>query len=151
LWHVFNILSHYCSSTPHFTTGKRNNTITYGLGFFTRSLPCFTQIHLLWYSQGIKVLPYDLFDYLTPVALANWIMGDGSRTRHGLILCTDSNTLKDVILLINILIIKFDLKCTLREHRKNQFRIYISEQSMNKLRSLVKPYMIESMLYKIHL
>jgi hypothetical protein len=78
-------------------------------------------------------------------------MGDGSNSRHGLILCTDSNSLKDVILLINILIIKYDLICSLREHRKNQFRIYISEKSMNKLRLLVKPYMIESMLYKIHL
>ena len=150
LWHVFNILSHYCSSYPHRTTGKRNNTTTYGLEFFTRSLPCFPQMHSLWYYQGTKILPYDLFDYLTPVALANWIMGDGSRNRYGLVLCTDSYTLENVILLINILIIKYDLNCNLREFRKNQFRIYIQEKSMNKLRLLVKPYMIESMLYKIY-
>jgi LAGLIDADG DNA endonuclease family len=87
---------------------------------------------------------------LTPVALANWIMGDGSRNRYGLVLCTDSYTLENVILLINILIIKYDLNCNLREFRKNQFRIYIQEKSMNKLRLLVKPYMIESMLYKIY-
>jgi LAGLIDADG DNA endonuclease family/Cytochrome C oxidase subunit II, periplasmic domain len=150
LWHVFNLLSHYSSSYPHTTIGKRNNTIVYGLEFFTRSLPCFSQIHSLWYYQGTKVLPYDLFDYLTPIALANWIMGDGTRNRYGLILCTDSYSLKDIILLINILIIKYDLKCNLREPRKNQFRIYIQEKSMNKLRLLVKPHMIESMLYKIN-
>ena len=113
MWHVFNILSHYCSSFPHITIGRRNNTTIYGLQFFTRSLPCFSQMYSLWYNQGTKILPYDLFDYLTPVALANWIMGVGSRNRYGLNLCTDSYFLKDVILLINILIIKYDFKCNL--------------------------------------
>ncbi len=148
--HVFNLLSHYSSSYPHTTIGKRNNTIVYGLEFFTRSLPCFSQIHSLWYCQGTKVLPYHLFDYLTHIALANWIMDDGTRNRYGLILCTDSYSLKDIMLLINILIIKYDLKCNLREPRKNQFRIYIQEKSMNKLRLLVKPHMIESRFYKIN-
>jgi hypothetical protein len=47
LFHVFNTLAHYCFSGPDFIIGKRNNTITYGLQFYTRSLPCFTAIYYL--------------------------------------------------------------------------------------------------------
>lgn len=42
LWFVFNLLSYYCSSYPHFLTkGIRAGTRTYALELFTRSLPCF--------------------------------------------------------------------------------------------------------------
>ena len=53
-------------------------------------------------------------------------MGDGSKQSHGLILCTDSYSLQDVVRLINVLIIRYGLICSLREHRKGQYRIYIS-------------------------
>lgn len=42
-------------------------------------------------------------------------MGDGSRKNKGLLLCTDSFTIQEVVLLMNILIIKYNLKCTLHK------------------------------------
>ena len=75
-------------------------------------------------------------------------MGDGSVSRHGLIICTDSYELKDVIRLMNVLIIKFRVESTIRVHKKNQYRIYIREGSMPLLRTIVTPYMHSSMLYK---
>ena len=75
-------------------------------------------------------------------------MGDGSVSRHGLIICTDSYELKDVIRLMNVLIIKFRVESTIRVHKKNQYRIYIREGSMPLLRTIVTPYM-PSMLYKL--
>jgi len=78
-------------------------------------------------------------------------MGDGSVQRHGLILCTDSYELKDIVRLMNVLILKYDIACKLRYHTPTQPRIYISERSMPIVRNLVKPYITESMLYKIKL
>ena len=46
---VFKFLSHYCSSYPHLSTGFRAGNKFYGLGFFTRSLTCFTEIYNLFY------------------------------------------------------------------------------------------------------
>lgn len=51
---------------------------------------------------------------LTPVALAHLIMGDGSVQRHGLIICTNSFSIKDVVRLMNVLITRYRLECNLR-------------------------------------
>ena len=76
-------------------------------------------------------------------------MGDGSSRDYGLEICTDSYSLPDIILLTNVLIIKYELICTVRLKRKDQYRIYITYKSMSKLRSIIEPHMHQSMLYKI--
>jgi len=78
IWYVFNILSQYCSSLPYGNIGKRNNTITYGVGFITRALPCFTNLHKLFYINKKKIIPTDIYNLLDPIALAHWIQGDGT-------------------------------------------------------------------------
>jgi LAGLIDADG DNA endonuclease family len=116
-------------------------------------LPCFTQLYNLFYINGVKAIPAEfIYDLLTPVALAHWICCDGSTQRSGLVLCTDSYTIQEVVLLMNVLIIKFRLECTLRYHGPNKThpRIYIRQGSMPLLRSIVFPYMDPSMLNKIH-
>jgi LAGLIDADG DNA endonuclease family len=64
--------------------------------------------------NGIKVVPVDSLNLLTPIALAHWIMGDGEARDYGLILYTDSFTIQDVVHLMNVLMIKYELECTLR-------------------------------------
>jgi len=78
-------------------------------------------------------------------------MGDGVAKEYGLILCTDSYNLVDVIRLMNVLMIKYRLECTLRYHTPTQPIIYIRQRSMSILRELVKLHMDKSMLYKIGL
>jgi hypothetical protein len=76
-----------------------------------------------------------VYNELTSIALAHWIFGDG--TFNGIILwfCTDSYFIKDVVILINILIIKYDIHCTIRYYSFP--RIYIYKKYMPKLRSNV--------------
>ena len=138
---VFNLLSHYCSSYPQLTKGIRAGNPFLGLQVFTRSLPCFTELYSIFYINKVKVIPDDIYNLLTPVALAHVIMGDGSKSRHGLVLCTDSYKLIEVIRLMNVLIIRYRLECTLRFHTPTQPRIYIRASSMPLLRQIVKPYM----------
>lgn len=45
--------------------------------------------------------------------------------------------------------IRYRLECSLRFYRKNQYRIYIRQDSMSILRTIVTPYFHSSMLYKI--
>lgn len=150
-WSVYCILAPYISTALIFSIKQRSINYNYSLTFRTMSLPCFTFLRLLFYPLGIKTLPLDLFHWMNPIVLAHWICGDGSNVKSGLLLCTDSYSIKDTIFLMNILIIKFDLDCTLRENNPGQYRIYIKKNSMDKVRSLVLPYMVKSMLYKIHL
>jgi len=74
-------------------------------------------------------------------------MGDGSAQQYSLKICTDSYTLPDIIRLMNVLIIRYELDCTLRF--PTQPRIHFKQNSMPKLRAVVEPYMCQSMMSKL--
>jgi NADH-ubiquinone oxidoreductase chain 4 len=150
LLYCFSILAHYCQSVPYLGKSILNGKSFYSVAFRTRSLPCFTQLRLLFYPNGTKIVPENIFDLITPVSLAYWIMGDGSANKKGLFLCTDSFSFQDTVRLMNVLIIKFNLDCTIIIRDKKYPRIYIKKQSMPHLRQLVLPYMHPSFLYKIY-
>jgi LAGLIDADG DNA endonuclease family len=82
-------------------------------------------------------------------------MDDGSynKIKNNLILCTDSFSEKDILRLIEILKIKYDLSCGIivYDKIKNTSRIRINKSSIPKLISIVKPYFIPSMYYKLGL
>lgn len=48
----------------------------------TWSAGCFHRFRQLFYKGGVKVLRPELVDYMDPVSLAVWYMGDGSRSRN---------------------------------------------------------------------
>jgi len=96
-WHVYTKLSHYCKSIPYFSNRVLKGKSFYILGLATRSLPCFIELRNLFYLKGIKVIPYQIFELLTPVALAHWICGDGTFSHGGLLLCTDSFTIPECV------------------------------------------------------
>jgi hypothetical protein len=75
-------------------------------------------------------------------------MGDGSNLGPGIKIGTDSFSIKECVLLINILNIKYNINCTIHLN-KDKPRIYILADSKDKLISLIKPYMIPSMYYKL--
>lgn len=54
---VFNILSHYSSSSPRLTSSIRSGNRNFSLQFFTRSMPCMTELHYLFYQNGVKIVP----------------------------------------------------------------------------------------------
>jgi hypothetical protein len=65
--------------------------------------------------MGKKVIPKEIFHWLDPIALAHWIQGDGFRHGQGLRLATHSFSIQETVQLVNILIIKFDLNCTINK------------------------------------
>jgi hypothetical protein len=134
VWFVFSILAHYCSSCPFFVSGVRAGVRHYGLEFFTRALPCLTEIYSLFYIDSKKVIPHNIYELLTPAALAHLIMGDGTALPQGLILCTNSFSLPDIVRLMNVLMIRYSLECTnhikRRPSQKIEHLIYIKERSM---------------------
>lgn len=76
-------------------------------------------------------------------------MGDGAVHPTGLELCTDSFTNQEVAKLINVLIIRYELNCTMIRYNSGGPRIYIKAESMAKLRSIVGPHIHPFFNYKI--
>jgi len=100
------------------------------------------------------------------IILAHWIMGDGSKKGNGLVISTNSFDLKENILLMNILKIKFDINSSVQKCQsqsiwsksknldnknlnKISYQIYINKKNFNKIKLKIKPYIIDHFLYKI--
>ena len=142
---LFNLLSHYCKSHPKIKWGQYPYVY-----FSSRSLACFTELHNLFYDKNIKVVPLEIYDMLSVPSLAHWIMGDGSYVKKGggVYLNTQSFSIKDNVKLMNVLMIKFNCKCTLHMQRGLP-TIYLSSKSVKILTPLLLPFMIPSMYYKL--
>ena len=125
--------------------------MTYGLQFSTRRYPCLNELYQSFYKNKIKIIPHNIYDLLTPIALAHWIMGDGAKRNKGLVLCTDSFSISDVVRLSNVLRIKYGLNTIITGFTNNKPRIYILPESMPNLIKLVKYYILKSFWYKLHL
>ena len=122
--------------------------------FRTWSYTSFNWIHEAFYTQTIsfmiKTVPIETEYYLTPLALAIWIMDDGAKVGKGLKFCTNSFSYNDCLFLSQILWNRYGLKCTVQSAGVlNQYHLYIWKESMSSLREKVGPYIIPSMKYKL--
>jgi ubiquinol-cytochrome c reductase cytochrome b subunit len=118
--------------------------------FSTWTYTSFNWIHDEWYINGRKCVPNNIDKYLTPLALAIWIMDDGAKVGKGLKFSTNSFTYSECIHLVNILYKNFSLKASVQSAGiKDQYIIYIWKESMNDLLNIVSPYIIPEMKYKI--
>lgn len=151
LWTVFSNLSSLCSSYPHLTKTIMRGKVFFALEFQTRQLKCFNEVYTLFYSElKTKIIRTELYEYLDYIAIAHWIMGDGSKKNKGIVLCTDSFSYKEVVILMNILKIRYDINTSIYLE-KNKPRIYINEWELGKILHKIKPYFVKSFLYKLHL
>jgi len=127
---------------------NRTGKIYKSLNFWTKANPILNELYNKFYWKKLKKIPLDL-TLLTPLAIAHWVMQDGSRgTSKGLYLCSDGFTYLDVERITDYLTSKYNIKCSIHKAGKN-FRIYILVKSIDRVKDLLKPYMHKSMLYKL--
>jgi hypothetical protein len=92
---------------------------------------------------------------MEPISIAHWIMGDGYWVGETLKICTDNFTKEEILLLIDILNRKFDIKARINKRTGDNGNIYwrirISKSSMSKLISITSPFIIPEMIYKLGL
>lgn len=147
----------YCNTNlPKLQTrlGK-NGKIKKIIRFSTWTYDQFNEIYNNWYINNKKILPNNIDYYLSPLALAIWIMNDGGKVSKGLILATNNFTLNEIKHLIFILDYKYNIKSTIHKTGtidpplRGAYNIYILSNSMPTLVNIVKPYIIPSMKYKL--
>jgi hypothetical protein len=99
----------------------------------------------------VKRVPDNIHDNLTPLALACWIMDHGRRVGQGIKLSIQGFREDDVILLKNALYLNWGIGSNLQKTGKiNQWIIYIPKSEVSKVQLIVEPFIVKSMLYKIH-
>ena len=155
LW-LHNLISSngYCNSIPPVMTTRisKGGNLRKIVRFRTWTYTSFNWIHDIWYDNGIKKVPNCVGEYLTPLALAIWIMDDGAKVGKGLKLCTNSFSYQDCLFLTKVLYNNFSIKASVQsagDIMNNQYIIYIWLESMETLRNIVVDYIIPEMKYKI--
>ena len=143
----------YCSeTTPKILTrlGK-GGKIRYVSRFKTYTFTSFNWIHTAFYYENTKIVPSNIEEYLSPLALSVWIMDDGSRLSSGLKIATNIFTINEVEFLANILRNKYNLKTSIiKTGALDQYNIYIPKSSMNDLVNIIRPFLHTSMYYKFY-
>jgi recombination protein RecA len=112
--------------------------------FTTLSLPELTPYYRAFYSEGRKVVPE--MD-LTPLALAVWFMDDGSKSYRALYLNTQQFDLESQERLMAMLTKQWSIRATLNRD-KSYHRIRIAVESVARFIEIVRPHMLDEMLYK---
>jgi len=126
------------------------------VSFNTYTFSSFNWIHDKFYlfdkssNNFIKIIPHDIENFLTPLALAIWFMNDASKFNNSVILATNSFTLKEITSLCKVLYVKFNILASPHSGGvgKGLF-IKILVGDMPQLKKIINPYIINSMKYKL--
>ena len=154
-FHLFDLFKDFCRSGPKITErtpDKRTGKVYTRVCFTTYSLPCFNEFYYNFYSKGKKIVPLNIEELLTPLGLVYWISDDGTYCKkHKYIrIATNSYSLQEVHLLLNVLRNKFNLTCYPIQDRTG-YVITIAAKSVIYLQPILKPFMPFMLLHKIGL
>lgn len=143
-------VKHYKTQSRIVKDNRTKKTYS-AISFTTMQLPCFNEYRELFYELNVKIVPANIYELLTPRGLAFWLMDDGSKHGSGMHISVYGFTNTDLDKLMFTLQDKLKLKCSIHYNRDKKPRIYIFKESMDILITLVKPYFIKEMVYKLGL
>ncbi|MDP3996337.1 MAG: hypothetical protein Q8P86_01430 [bacterium] len=149
VWWKYGVLKNYILSEPRYY--DRNNSLT----IRTISHSELSELRNVFYRDKQKIIPQNIQEFLKdPRVLAVWFMDDGNNViRNGKIIGyhinTQSFTRKENKLLAKCLYAIYGIEALLeRNHKRYRLAIW-KRDSRLKIRNLVKPYVLESMQYKL--
>ena len=101
-----------------------------------------------------KALPLNFKEILNAQVLALWFMDDGGlggNTALGLVLDVSAFTVQEQVFIQQVLNKKFHLQTSLHIYNKNKnhVKLYFKKESVELFKTLIKPYIIPSLKYKI--
>lgn len=148
----YKILKPWVSTPPSLSYRYDEKGIKYIKSWWFRTVrhPILTEIHDKFYKNGIKIVPNDIDKSLDKLAVACWVMDDGSYSKKSKIdISTYSFTLNEVEKLLKIFRNKFSIDGNYYKDRDKGYRIYFNMDATKELINIVEPYVIDSMKYKI--
>lgn len=111
-------------------------------------------LHEMFYkkvnNKYIKIVPLNIDKYLSPLALAIWFMNDGSSLEKGARIVINCFSLEEISFICEVFKRKYNITATPNKSGKNKgYILYIHKNSMNLFLSIIKPYLLPSLYYKL--
>lgn len=175
LFHKYEILKPFCGTPPkeYVKLDKRYSKKSLEYSFATKTFTEFTVFAHKFYSFNVttniwvKDVPHDIEQFLTPRAIAYWFMDDGYLKRkwinyktktpgyyfNSLVFCTHSFSLEGVTRLQKALWklynLNFNIILNSKKTASQQYVLRLSNNQAIAFRELIKPFMLETLLYKL--
>jgi LAGLIDADG DNA endonuclease family len=119
--------------------------------FRTVTHPEFSHYREYFYLADRKIVPLALLEeQFSELSLAVWLMDDGAVDRKQVRLNTQSFSFTENETLASLLRAKFGIEARLNRD-KDRYRLRVNDASVQRLKDLVGPHLIPSMLYKLPL
>lgn len=156
LLHLYYIFKNYVRLSPKERLQRRliSSNLKSTWYFWTISHVDFEYYRNKFYILNKKIIPNDLNKLLTLCALAYWYMDDGtkrSNISYGLSTCSFSE--EEHYIIINALLKNFNIQAKMLYQGNYKILVISKKYSNNNshliFRALIKPYIIDSMLYKL--
>lgn len=155
LW-KYEILKSLVLTKPKLSFRNDVNGKRYAKSWWFRTIrhPKFTEIYFTFYKTngyrcGRKIVSKSVLKLIDPMALAIWIMDDGSYSKNKIDISTYSFTLSEIKLLQKIILSKFKIQMNYYKDRDKGYRMYCNKEETQKMIEVIYPYIIQSMMYKI--
>ena len=116
--------------------------------FHTQTREEFGALYHDLYRGGIKIIPEDLFEHLTPRALAVWFMDDGSNNGETCTISTHNFSWEEQNKIVRFFVERYDIRSSIQKDR-TKFKVYMGRREYEKLKAVITPFIIPSMTYKI--
>ncbi|MCD6220352.1 hypothetical protein J7K43_08230 [Candidatus Calescamantes bacterium] len=116
----------------------------------SQSTPYLGKLRRIFYPDGKKRIPEDLEKYLTPMTLAVWYMDDGyyySRDRCSYLYLGNVSE-KEAEIVVQVLARKFNIEGQVKRKKKG-YAIYFSPKETQKLKNVIKDYILAQFNYKL--
>ena len=146
-----NILKEFGLSEFREVKRKIKDSFIRAIDFATKTHPVFNYYRKLFYLNNKKIITKEILEQLNPKSLAIWICDDGSYdNKQGyIVLCTNAYSLEEHKLMKHFFKEKFGLDPTIGFRDNKYYFLRFKQQDSKKLIEIIKPFIINSMLYKI--
>lgn len=164
-FHKYLASNGYCSQNKlrlYKSIGK-GNKVLYSYCLKTYSFTRFVLLYNWFYKNNVKIIPRNLYKYLTPLALATWFLSGTESSKKFEVYMKSSITIKDLRYLAWILKKKYNIysvivlkKNTSSTHTVNKCYnnligfLQIKESSRPIFSNIVKPHILPSLHYRLN-
>ena len=152
----FGILKPLVLTGPKLSFRYHDDGTKYEKSWWFRTIrhPLLTELYLQFYKTdghkcGRKIVPESIEKHLDPLALAVWVMDDGSFSKGKIDISTYSFSISEIKILQRALVSQFNIRSNFYKDRNKGYRMYCGVTETKKLIEVIYPYIIKTMMYKI--
>lgn len=118
----------------------------------SNACPAFGKWRKYFYPNGKKIVPSNIGEILTePITLAVWYMDDGyfNKIDRNSYIYLGRITRSETEILQKSIKISFDIEATIYDKKNKGFALFFGAKETKKLQTLIHPFVIKSLQYKL--